>query len=172
MDVPLFGWWTRQRSGKGGARSRRYASEEARDRVDQEADQPADQRPVDAHKLQISSYRQLEAPRGRRRIPARHRLSNQVADLVPILFDDARRQVDQQVVDLGEECGVREQRDPEFGETTVERIRTAIRGGSTVRACGVLAHRLTHAVPQLPGRLVGLRSHEPLFLPALGPTNA
>src|SRR5436190_23132931 len=128
MDVPLFGWWTRRRSGKGGARFRRYASKEARDRINQQADQPADQRPVDAQTLQISSYRQLEAPRGRRRIPARHRLGNQVADLVPIPLDDACRQVDQQVVDLGEEGGVREQRDAEFGETTVERIRTAFRG--------------------------------------------
>src|SRR6266446_2174031 len=121
MDVPWFDWWMHRRTGKGGARSPSFGSaQEAGDRVDQQADEPADERAVDPDKLQVPSHRQLESPRGRLSIPARHRLGDQVADLVAILFDDPRRDLDQQIVDLGEERGIRQQGDAEFGEAAVE----------------------------------------------------
>jgi len=77
------------------------------DGVDRETDQSSHQRAVDAHKLQVSSYRQLESLRRRRGVPARDGLRDQVADFDAVLLNDARGQIDQQIVDLRENGGIR-----------------------------------------------------------------
>jgi len=81
--------------------------QQATDRVNREPDEAAYQRAVDPYKLQISSHRQLEPLRCRLRIPTRDRLGDQIANLDPVFLHHAGREIDEQIVDFGEDGLVR-----------------------------------------------------------------
>ena len=51
------------------------------DRIDQEANQSADQRPVDPNELQIPAHQQLDASGGLIRIPGAHGLGDELTHL-------------------------------------------------------------------------------------------
>src|SRR5256886_7034455 len=111
------------------ARSR--SAEQLRHRVDREPDQPTDERAVDPDELQISPDGQLEAARRRLRVPTGDRLGDQVANLVAIPLHHRGRQVDHQVVDLGEQGFVRQQRCAELAQATLQGpgVASAVRPG-------------------------------------------
>src|SRR5690242_14380027 len=114
-----------------------------RDQIDQHSGQPTDKRSIVSDELQITPDRQLDALGRDLRIPAAHRLRNQVCNIVLIPGDEEHRSFDDEVVDLLHQLRILEHGFAEYVERALDRAPLR-----ALLVLGITDERRTRVVPE------------------------